>query len=1057
MSIDNNFLPKQFLGVTISSTFTDLEDHRAAVVKAIKSHGMTDVAMENDSAKLLDVIDSSLQMVRDGSAYIGIISKKYGQVPECPRRNPENLSITELEFNEAQRLNRPVILFIMGKMHLITEDDIEPDPVKKEKLKAFTERAKQISSDSKVHRIYAVFESLDDFKSKIAAPASDIRRHLEQQPSPQSINEINTAKSKEDLVDPIPSPPALYAEPAYIGSHKFVGRQSQLDDLNDWAQPANPHVILLFDAIGGSGKSMLTWEWTNNHAVNVRKDWAGIFWYSFYERGAVMVDFCRHALAYMTKSPVEDFQKKKTAELKGIIMHHLKSKPWLFILDGLERVLVAYNRIDAAEIPDEDLNTPTDKIVNRDPCICIKDEDDDLLRLFASASPSKILISSRLVPRVLFNTANQPIPGVQRIVLPGLRPADAEALFIGCGVFGDSVTIQNYLATNCDCHPLTIGVLAGLINNYLPDKGNFDKWLLDPTGGVSLNLADLDLIQKRNHILRAGLDALDTKSLQLLSTLALLSEAVDYQTLAAFNPHLLPEPKAVSKPDIADFGPLQNSSDLTKTTIQNEYDLQMKNWQQYTEDLDKWQKSSAHNAPKELAKTIKNLEIRGLLQYDHNTKRYDLHPVVRGVALGSLEGSEKQKYGKQVVDYFSAQSHHPYEQAETMEDLSIGLNLVKTLLKLGEYQQAYDAYSGGLNTALAFNLEANNEALSVLKPFFPNGWDNFPVGLTGIDAIQLMNEAGILLYNINQQEEALILYGMSIKAGIEFSDLDFIFILLNNIEAALSGLGMLREEDSVLNLMESVAVISGEDITLFSARLCRFDFLRDLGKWAEAMTIWTLLDPMGRDWTRNHYRPGYAEYLYARVAFHEGKMTEADLINAEKLANQGKNRAVVRWLYNLRGMWLFEQGSYSAAMESFDNLVQMNRVTGKPDLSSEVWLALTKLQLNQLSDPIAEAERLSAVRRPANRPLAELWFAIGDMNKAKKYAIDAFNEALGSGEPYVFRYGLNKSIDLLNRLGVEIPEIPQHDPTKDKKFDWEDDVVAFIEKLQQENESEDDI
>jgi hypothetical protein len=64
-----------------------------------------------------------------------------------------------------------------------------------------------------------------------------------------------------------------------------------LDDLNDWAQPANPHVILLFDAIGGSGKSMLTWQWTNKYAGNVRKDWAGIFWYSFYERGAVMVDF----------------------------------------------------------------------------------------------------------------------------------------------------------------------------------------------------------------------------------------------------------------------------------------------------------------------------------------------------------------------------------------------------------------------------------------------------------------------------------------------------------------------------------------------------------------------------------------------------------------------------------------------------------------------------------------------------------------------------------------------------------------------------------------------
>jgi hypothetical protein len=57
--------------------------------------------------------------------------------------------------------------------------------------------------------------------------------------------------------------------------------------------------VLLFDAIGASGKSMLTWEWTTGHATKVRGDWAGRFWYSFYERGAVMAAFCR-ALAYVT-------------------------------------------------------------------------------------------------------------------------------------------------------------------------------------------------------------------------------------------------------------------------------------------------------------------------------------------------------------------------------------------------------------------------------------------------------------------------------------------------------------------------------------------------------------------------------------------------------------------------------------------------------------------------------------------------------------------------------------------------------------------------------------
>jgi hypothetical protein len=35
----------------VSSTFTDLKEHRAALIEAIKGQGLTDVAMENDSAK----------------------------------------------------------------------------------------------------------------------------------------------------------------------------------------------------------------------------------------------------------------------------------------------------------------------------------------------------------------------------------------------------------------------------------------------------------------------------------------------------------------------------------------------------------------------------------------------------------------------------------------------------------------------------------------------------------------------------------------------------------------------------------------------------------------------------------------------------------------------------------------------------------------------------------------------------------------------------------------------------------------------------------------------
>src|ERR1035441_9145185 len=151
-------------------------------------------------------------------------------------------------------------------------------PQRKKKLNAFRERAKQMK-DSPVHRVYATFDSLEDFTPKAFQAVAELRRYLDGKDTPAP---------KPQTADPIPAPPAFYAEPAYIGSHQFVGRQAQLEVLNDWAVPADQHPILLFDAIGGSGKSMLTWEWTTKHATEVRRDWAGRFWYSFYERGAIM-------------------------------------------------------------------------------------------------------------------------------------------------------------------------------------------------------------------------------------------------------------------------------------------------------------------------------------------------------------------------------------------------------------------------------------------------------------------------------------------------------------------------------------------------------------------------------------------------------------------------------------------------------------------------------------------------------------------------------------------------------------------------------------------------
>ena len=133
--------PRQFLGVMVSSTFSDFRHHRDALIGAISGQGLHPIAMEQDSALPAGtVIDASLQKVRDGAAYVGIIGAQYGNIPDSAEHNPERLSLTELEFREARELGRPVLLFIMGPDHDVKQRDVESDPEKKRKLRCFPRR-----------------------------------------------------------------------------------------------------------------------------------------------------------------------------------------------------------------------------------------------------------------------------------------------------------------------------------------------------------------------------------------------------------------------------------------------------------------------------------------------------------------------------------------------------------------------------------------------------------------------------------------------------------------------------------------------------------------------------------------------------------------------------------------------------------------------------------------------------------------------------------------------------------------------------------------------------
>ena len=123
--------------VMVSSTFRDLREHREEAIDAIHRLGFHAVGMEFDSSKAgKDIIDSSYEMVDKAVAYVGILSHRYGGVPEDAKRNPEQRSITELEYRRARDRDIPIYMFLMSDTHPLLKRDVEPSETSAKKLAA---------------------------------------------------------------------------------------------------------------------------------------------------------------------------------------------------------------------------------------------------------------------------------------------------------------------------------------------------------------------------------------------------------------------------------------------------------------------------------------------------------------------------------------------------------------------------------------------------------------------------------------------------------------------------------------------------------------------------------------------------------------------------------------------------------------------------------------------------------------------------------------------------------------------------------------------------------
>jgi hypothetical protein len=100
--------------IYISSTYSDLKDVRKAVYDTLHKMKHTVIAMEDYVATDDRPLDKCLADVGKCNIYIGIFAWRYGSIPPA-ESNPEEKSVTELEFRHAKKKGKECLLFLLDR------------------------------------------------------------------------------------------------------------------------------------------------------------------------------------------------------------------------------------------------------------------------------------------------------------------------------------------------------------------------------------------------------------------------------------------------------------------------------------------------------------------------------------------------------------------------------------------------------------------------------------------------------------------------------------------------------------------------------------------------------------------------------------------------------------------------------------------------------------------------------------------------------------------------------------------------------------------------------
>jgi tetratricopeptide (TPR) repeat protein len=776
-------------------------------------------------------------------------------------------------------------------------------------------------------------------------------------------------------------------------------------------------------AVGGLGKSALTWKWFNDIAPQELKPLAGRMWWSFYESDAYFENFVTRALAYVTRRPLAETQQIPAPERETQLLASLDREPFLFVLDGLERMLIAYARMDAAHLSDDDYDKQTANFVANAiglPASAAQSFTGEhrlrksadpragaFLRKLANVCASRILVSTRLYPADLQTGTGAPLPGCNALFLPGLADDDALELWRSFDVTGARDLLLP-LFNRVGNHPLLVQALASEVARDRRAPGDFDAWRrvhpdFDPFS--------LPLVQVKSHVLDFALRGLDDKAQQVLRTIAAFRMPARYDTLAALISTRKVQPKRRGWLD-ALIGKRQEPETISE---------------------------------QELDAILVELEDRGLVGWDKRANRYDLHPLVRGVVWSGLGDDTRRGVYTSLHAHFEAVPKiDDALKVNSLEDLTPAIELYNTLIGLGRYDDAGRFFYGRLDKAMHFRLSASRQRVELLEMLFPDGLEQLPrLNSQGYQGFTL--SALALGYKLRgQQGRAAALFRRAITIDSERKDDDSLSVDLCNLSSTLWSSGALweseaaarhalvitRERDDrikeaatlyLLGLTLAARGIANESESALQRSL-RINIARSksqgegivnsflvqralwLGEFAGALSC------ANRAWELAHVLSLERDFIYAARAQGEVALGLNDLATADERLHHALTRA---------RMVNFAEEELPALVAMAELRRRQEDAKAARELLDDVW------------EP-AERGPYPLFHADAFNVLAQIERDAGNTNAAIEAAAKAYRLAWCDGPPFAYHWGLEKAKQHLKELGAPEPEMP---PFEESKFE----------------------